>query len=64
MQWEEDFGPSVTVPASLKILKKYENISIVLVGDSGKINEILKKREIAQSPKNNNTQYNSSSWYG
>ena len=29
-----DFGPSVTIPASLKILKKYENISIVLVGNS------------------------------
>ena len=40
-----DFGPSVTVPASLKILKKYENISIILVGDSGKINEILKKKK-------------------
>jgi len=46
-----DFGPSVTVPASLKILKKYENISIVLVGDSGKINEILKKKKSLNHPR-------------
>jgi len=46
-----DFGPSVTVPASLKILKKYENISIVLVGDSGKINEILKKKRSLNHPR-------------
>ena len=46
-----DFGPSVTVPASLKILKKYENISIVLVGDSVKINEILKKKKSLNHPR-------------
>ena len=46
-----DFGPSVTVPASLKILKKYENISIVLVGDSGKINKILKKKKSLNHPR-------------
>ena len=46
-----DFGPSVTVPASLKILKKYENISIVLVGDSIKINEILKKKKSLNHPR-------------
>ena len=46
-----DFGPSVTVPASLKILKKYENISIILVGDSGKINEILKKKKSLNHPR-------------
>jgi len=39
-----DFGPSVTIPASLKILKKYENISIVLVGNSDEIIQILKKK--------------------
>lgn len=46
-----DFGPSVTVPASLKILKKYENISIVLVGDSDKINKILKKKKSLNHPR-------------
>jgi len=46
-----DFGPSVTVPASLNILKKYENISIVLVGDSGKINKILKKKKSLNHPR-------------
>lgn len=40
-----DFGPPVTVPASLKILKKYENISIILVGDTDKITKILKKKK-------------------
>ena len=40
-----DFGPSVTIPASLKILKKYENISIVLVGNSDEITKILKKKK-------------------
>ena len=39
-----DFGPSVTIPASLKILKKYENISIVLVGIADEITKILKKK--------------------
>ena len=36
-----DFGPSVTIPASLKVLKKYENISIVLVGNSDEITQLL-----------------------
>ena len=40
-----DFGPSVTIPASLKILKKYENISIVVVGNSDEITKILKKKK-------------------
>jgi len=40
-----DFGPSVTIPASLKILKKYENISIILVGNSDEITQILKKKK-------------------
>ena len=46
-----DFGPPVTVPASLKILKKYENISIVLVGDSDKITKILKKKKSLNHPR-------------
>ena len=46
-----DFGPPVTVPASLKILKKYENISIILVGDSDKITKILKKKNSLNHPR-------------
>lgn len=46
-----DFGPPVTVPASLKILKKYENISIILVGDSDKIIKILKKKKSLNHPR-------------
>ncbi len=46
-----DFGPPVTVPASLKILKKYENISIILVGDSDKITKILKKKKSLNHPR-------------
>ena len=44
-----DFGPSVTIPASLKILKKYENISIVLVGNADEITKILKKKKSLKS---------------
>ena len=32
-----DFGPKVTVPASLQVLKKHPNISIKLVGIKEKI---------------------------
>lgn len=46
-----DFGPPVTVPASLKILKKYENISIILVGDADKITKILKKKKLLNHPR-------------
>ena len=46
-----DFGPPVTVPASLKILKKYENISIILVGDTDKITKILKKKKSLNHPR-------------
>ena len=46
-----DFGPTVTVPAALKILKKYENISIILVGDSDKITKILKKKKSLNHPR-------------
>jgi len=46
-----DFGPPVTVPAALKILKKYENISIILVGDSDKITKILKKKKSLNHPR-------------
>jgi glycerol-3-phosphate acyltransferase PlsX len=46
-----DFGPSVTIPASLKILKKYENISIVLVGIADDITKILKKKKSLNHPR-------------
>jgi glycerol-3-phosphate acyltransferase PlsX len=46
-----DFGPSVTIPASLKILKKYENISIVLVGIADEITKILKKKKSLNHPR-------------
>jgi len=46
-----DFGPSVTIPASLKILKKYENISIVLVGIADEITQILKKKKSLNHPR-------------
>jgi len=46
-----DFGPSVTIPASLKILKKYENISIVLVGNADEIIQILKKKKSLNHPR-------------
>jgi phosphate acyltransferase len=46
-----DFGPSVTIPASLKILKKYENISIVLVGNADEITQILKKKKLLNHPR-------------
>ena len=46
-----DFGPPVTVPAALKILKKYENISIILVGDADKITKILKKEKSLNHPR-------------
>lgn len=46
-----DFGPPVTVPASLKILKKYENISIILVGDTNKITKILKNKKSLNHPR-------------
>ena len=46
-----DFGPPVTVPAALKILKKYENISIILVGDGDKITKILKKKKSLNHPR-------------
>ena len=46
-----DFGPTVTIPASLKILKKYENISIVLVGVADEITKILKKKKSLNHPR-------------
>jgi len=46
-----DFGPSVTIPASLKVLKKYENISIVLVGIADEITQILKKKKSINHPR-------------
>ena len=46
-----DFGPSVTIPASLKILKKYENISIVLVGIADEITKILNKKKSLNHPR-------------
>ena len=46
-----DFGPSVTIPASLKILKKYGNISIVLVGNADEITKILKKKKSLNHPR-------------
>lgn len=36
-----DFGPSVTVPAALRALAVYEDLSLVLVGDEGKISAQL-----------------------
>jgi glycerol-3-phosphate acyltransferase PlsX len=43
-----DFGPKVTVPASLQVLKKHPNISIKLVG----IKEIILKELNAHGAKN------------
>ena len=48
-----DLGPTVTIPASLKILKKYENISIVLVGIADEITKILKKKKSLNHPRIN-----------
>ena len=36
-----DFGPSVTVPASVKITHSLPNLNIVFVGDEAKINKEL-----------------------
>ena len=36
-----DFGPHVTIPAAINILKKYENISLYLVGNTTEIAPLL-----------------------
>lgn len=36
-----DFGPHVTIPAAINILKKYKNISIYLVGNETEITPLL-----------------------
>jgi phosphate acyltransferase len=40
-----DYGPSVTVPAALQVIKKHANLKLILVGDSNvlnaKINELI-----------------------
>lgn len=38
-----DFGPSVTVPASLHVLQKYQHLHLVLAGDKQKIDSELAK---------------------
>lgn len=36
-----DFGPHVTIPAAINILKKYKNISIYLIGNETEITQLL-----------------------
>ena len=36
-----DFGPQVTVPASIECLKANQNLKIILVGNEGVLNELL-----------------------
>jgi glycerol-3-phosphate acyltransferase PlsX len=36
-----DFGPQVTIPASLKCLKENSNLNIILVGDKAVLNKLL-----------------------
>ena len=38
-----DFGPKITVPASVKFLRSHPNVSITLVGDQSIIKKVLKK---------------------
>lgn len=40
-----DFGPKVTVPASLQTLKHHENLSLILVGDEVLIRQELKHHQ-------------------
>jgi phosphate acyltransferase len=39
-----DHGPSVTVPASLQVLRQHENLHLVLVGDQAKLQQELAKQ--------------------
>src|SRR5262245_40277831 len=43
-----DFGPKVTVPASLLALEKHDNLRLLLVGD-----EALLREELNRAPKSN-----------
>ncbi len=44
-----DFGPSVTVPASLNALKKYNNLRLILVGDLSVLEDELKQHDAVVS---------------
>lgn len=40
-----DFGPKVTVPAALLVLKRHTNLSLILVGDESTIQKELKRHQ-------------------
>lgn len=44
-----DFGPSVTVPAALAVLRKHESLRLVLVGDEQQIKPLLQGLPAQQS---------------
>ncbi len=44
-----DHGPRVTVPASLRALKRHPNLSLILVGDEHKLKRYLKSLRASQS---------------
>lgn len=46
-----DFGPSVTVPACLHILKKHPNLNLILVGKEDVLSEILEKEGESDNPR-------------
>ena len=41
-----DFGPKVTVPASLRVLKKHPNLKLIFVGLPDQLNSILSKVDV------------------
>jgi len=46
-----DLGPKVTVPGALKAIAKYKNLSLVLVGDKGEIQDVLKAKRALDNPR-------------
>src|SRR5687768_8734935 len=45
-----DFGPRVTVPASLKLLQKYSDVRLVLVGDRHVLETFLTREKNQGAP--------------
>jgi len=39
-----DFGPKITIPASLKFLKSHPDTNIILVGNKPLISKLLKNK--------------------
>ncbi len=46
-----DHGPSVTVPAAVNVLRRHDQLHLVLVGDEARVTSFLQKEGVASHPR-------------